>query len=187
MKTPDWTEFRSAGTDPEGPCCLLERAFPVDELPRNYIWTIGYLGLWQGPEEAEINTQVKSYSRKFIEERAALLRQKREELEEKEARYREQKRAEIVRLEELTKTTSDNMSDQDAIRQRIEAGPLQMARSLAKAGADLATGGMTNPKERMNVCNKCPFKSDNGRCGKCGCVLAAKTRVKKSTCPIGLW
>jgi hypothetical protein len=41
--------------------------------------------------------------------------------------------------------------------------------------------------ERMNVCNKCPFKSKKNTCKKCGCFLPAKTKVKLEKCPINKW
>ena len=86
----------------------------------------------------------------------------------------------------MTETAIKNL-EPEVVKQRIEAGPAAMAKNLMKSAVDLATGGVTDPKARMEICNVCPFKSPDGRCGKCGCVLAAKTRVKKSSCPIGRW
>ena len=182
MKIPDWTHFRSADADPQGPCCMLEQAFPLNELPRNYIWTIGYLGEWQGAEGAEISAQVKSYSREFLRQRADLLKAKKEEAIKKENHYRALKAKRQAEAE-----AAESVFDKDALKRKIEASPLQMAKNLVKSAGQLATGGMTDPKERMEICNSCPFKGDDQRCGKCGCFLPAKTRVKKSTCPIGKW
>ena len=188
MRAPDWTHFRSAEADPAGPCCLLEDAFPVNELPRNYIWTLGYIGTWpHHPEAAEISAQVKSYSREWLEERSRLLKEKRQEVAKKQselADLRAKKRREDA---QRTVHAANTMDGKEEIKRRVEASPLKMAQSLMKAGADLATGGMTDPKERMEICNSCPFKGDDQRCGKCGCFLPAKTRVKKATCPIGRW
>ncbi|KGG23760.1 hypothetical protein EV13_0101 [Prochlorococcus sp. MIT 0702] len=39
-----------------------------------------------------------------------------------------------------------------------------MAKGLLQAGAQLATGGATDPKERLEICSTCSFKSDSGRC-----------------------
>ena len=39
---------------------------------------------------------------------------------------------------------------------------------------------------RMAVCAPCPSRKDL-RCGECGCVLAAKGRVKLSACPLDKW
>jgi hypothetical protein len=46
---------------------------------------------------------------------------------------------------------------------------------------------ITRNEKRMGICNKCPHKTSSGRCSKCGCVLAAKTKCDKCKCPIGLW
>lgn len=204
MKTPDWTTFRTGEADPQGPCCLLEKTFPLDELPRNYIWTLGYLGRWKGAEEAEISAQVKSYSREWLLERAEMLQKKKEEMLSKEQKLKalaEQARKE---REELTRLAQEHMIDESAIRERInqgplskaaevlgsrkiEASPLDMAKGLVKTAVDLATGGVTDPSARMDICKSCPFMGDDQRCGKCGCFLPAKTRVKKSSCPIGKW
>lgn len=43
-------------------------------------------------------------------------------------------------------------------------------------------------KERAEVCSKCRYASRKEViCTLCGCPLAAKTRTKKNTCPIGKW
>lgn len=186
MQTPDWTHFRSADTDPSGPCCLLEKAFDTSNLPRNYIWTIGYLGTWKNAEEAEISAQVRSYSREYLMQRSKDLTTKREA----EAKKKEELDAlRAQRTQELDRMTDKykGFADEASTKQRIEAGPLAMARGLVKSAADLATGGVTDPSARMEICNTCPFKGDDQRCGKCGCFLPAKTRVKKSSCPIGRW
>lgn len=61
---------------------------------------------------------------------------------------------------------------------------------------NLATGNGFNIAEaqrRAELCVQCPFishltaMSNVPSCGKCGCVLAAKTRSMKSSCPIGTW
>lgn len=185
MRTPDWTHFRSADTDPCGPCCMLTHAFSVDELPRNYIWQLGqWIGAWVNPEEAEINAQVKSYSREWLLERDKQLQQKRKELAEKQAEY---KRLAEARMKQNNELTEQKFMDQDAIKRRIEAGPLQMAKGLVQTAGQLATGGLTDPAARMDICKTCPFMGKDQRCGKCGCFLPAKTRVKKSSCPIGKW
>lgn len=41
--------------------------------------------------------------------------------------------------------------------------------------------------ERLEICNKCPYKSSLGVCKKCGCLLSAKVKYEKSHCPIGKW
>jgi hypothetical protein len=57
---------------------------------------------------------------------------------------------------------------------------------------------LINPKqERVNdiisdaryeICTKCPhFLNVTKQCKKCGCFMAAKTKLKNATCPIGEW
>ena len=40
--------------------------------------------------------------------------------------------------------------------------------------------------KRMPICNVCEFKTGEF-CGKCGCLLEAKTRVMSEECPEGKW
>jgi hypothetical protein len=42
--------------------------------------------------------------------------------------------------------------------------------------------------ERYNICKSCPelIKITN-QCKKCGCFMAAKTKLQNATCPIGKW
>ena len=44
---------------------------------------------------------------------------------------------------------------------------------------------------RMAICQACPFaeigKNKKYFCGKCGCVLEAKTRLAGEQCPVGKW
>lgn len=41
-------------------------------------------------------------------------------------------------------------------------------------------------KYRMKICNTCEYK-DGAWCGKCGCLLDAKTRVVDEQCIIRKW
>lgn len=41
--------------------------------------------------------------------------------------------------------------------------------------------------QRMAVCQKCTHFSATKQCTHCGCFMILKTKVKSSTCPIGLW
>jgi hypothetical protein len=45
---------------------------------------------------------------------------------------------------------------------------------------------------RQAVCDACPEKKQHpvaraAYCGKCGCFIAGKTRLKRSTCPLNKW
>lgn len=41
--------------------------------------------------------------------------------------------------------------------------------------------------DRYKICNDCPFFSITKQCKKCGCFMAAKTKLKSAQCPIGKW
>jgi len=38
----------------------------------------------------------------------------------------------------------------------------------------------------MDICIACPTRK-NMRCGNCGCLLEAKTRLPEEECPEGRW
>jgi hypothetical protein len=41
---------------------------------------------------------------------------------------------------------------------------------------------------RYSICNGCPeFVSLTKQCKKCGCFMAAKTKIASAVCPIGKW
>jgi hypothetical protein len=42
-------------------------------------------------------------------------------------------------------------------------------------------------EDRMKVYNKCPFRSKQNVCKKCGCYLPAKTKSINEKCPINKW
>jgi hypothetical protein len=42
--------------------------------------------------------------------------------------------------------------------------------------------------ERYSICKTCPeLIKLTKQCKKCGCFMAAKTKLQKATCPIGKW
>jgi hypothetical protein len=40
--------------------------------------------------------------------------------------------------------------------------------------------------DRWRICRGCP-ELHAGICGKCGCVMKLKVKLKDATCPIGKW
>jgi|TARA_B100000035_G_C21024566_1_gene565601 hypothetical protein len=41
---------------------------------------------------------------------------------------------------------------------------------------------------RMAYCNACEhYNNQTTQCGKCGCFMSAKARLKQGSCPIGKW
>ena len=41
-------------------------------------------------------------------------------------------------------------------------------------------------QRRIAICNECP-EYRLFICGKCGCMMPLKTRIKGATCPLGKW
>lgn len=73
----------------------------------------------------------------------------------------------------------------------------EMAKGLVGSAKDIATGAIRGDgvmvteevyKTRMDICIQCPsFRQQDKRCMQCGCFMEAKTRFKKTYCPIGKW
>jgi len=43
-------------------------------------------------------------------------------------------------------------------------------------------------KERFEICKSCPeMISLTKQCKKCGCFMAAKTKIEAADCPLGKW
>ena len=41
---------------------------------------------------------------------------------------------------------------------------------------------------RLDICKSCPeLIKITTQCKKCGCFMTAKTKLEKSTCPLGKW
>ena len=49
-----------------------------------------------------------------------------------------------------------------------------------RSGKDLAA-------ERLDICKTCKYFSKKQTCKKCGCFMAAKTKLEKATCPLEKW
>ena len=42
--------------------------------------------------------------------------------------------------------------------------------------------------ERLDICKSCPeLIKLTTQCKKCGCFMAAKTKLKQASCPLGKW
>lgn len=43
-------------------------------------------------------------------------------------------------------------------------------------------------EQRYSICNSCPeLIKLTKQCKKCGCFMAAKTKLENATCPLGKW
>lgn len=57
---------------------------------------------------------------------------------------------------------------------------------IVKSDTEWASQEVAN--ERLNLCKACPeIISLTTQCKKCGCFMAAKTKLEKAVCPIGKW
>jgi|TARA_R110000787_G_scaffold112958_1_gene221866 hypothetical protein len=69
----------------------------------------------------------------------------------------------------------------------------KMVKSFTAASADFIAKGapictVEEYKDRLDTCNQCPFLiKKNKRCGKCGCLLEFKARMKTQHCPEKKW
>jgi hypothetical protein len=41
-------------------------------------------------------------------------------------------------------------------------------------------------EQRMEICRQCEFLKAQF-CMKCGCLMAAKTKLNRASCPVGKW
>lgn len=72
-----------------------------------------------------------------------------------------------------------------------------MAKSLLGSASDILSGafhgdGVLVSEEvytsRMTICEGCEFfRKEDKRCSQCGCFMEAKTRFKKTFCPLHKW
>lgn len=91
--------------------------------------------------------------------------------------------------------TKNNEAESIKQEETVQEMPskMQMAKNFAKSAVNHISNGMKNvdtnlQAQRLEICADCPFISaDKSRCTKCGCFLAAKTKWKSSSCPIGKW
>ena len=60
--------------------------------------------------------------------------------------------------------------------------PLDLLNPMTKSASEELT------KSRMLICKACPeLIKLTTQCKKCGCFMAAKTKLEKASCPIGKW
>jgi hypothetical protein len=60
--------------------------------------------------------------------------------------------------------------------------PLDLLNPMTKSASEELA------KSRMLICKACPeLIKLTIQCKKCGCFMAAKTKLEKASCPIGKW
>lgn len=66
---------------------------------------------------------------------------------------------------------------------------IEINRIQEQAKAEIQRQLMVIPEvqtERLNICNACPFfQKKSNACGKCGCNMPKKTKLKRFKCPEG--
>jgi hypothetical protein len=72
-----------------------------------------------------------------------------------------------------------------------------MARGFLDSAKDVIMGVVQNEgvivtdeiyNTRMSICNACDFlRKEDKRCTQCGCYMEAKSKFKKTYCPVGKW
>lgn len=69
-----------------------------------------------------------------------------------------------------------------------ESSIVHGAAGLAKAALGLDQATPEQIEQRQATCKGCEFSGGViNRCSKCGCVIAAKVRLKGEHCPVGKW
>lgn len=66
------------------------------------------------------------------------------------------------------------------------ADKVKGAMGMAKSELGIGHADDETIERRRTLCKGCEHQ-DLGVCGKCGCYCAAKVRLKKEKCPIGVW
>lgn len=70
---------------------------------------------------------------------------------------------------------------------------LSMARNTIRAASDLLVNGFESVdkkelKRREAICFECEhFRKSDNRCGKCGCFLQWKSKLRAWHCPVEKW
>ncbi len=68
---------------------------------------------------------------------------------------------------------------------------IKKTEEIAHAASDLAHHNVVPPEvssERFAICKSCEhFFEPTATCKKCGCFMAAKTKLKWVECPVGKW
>ena len=102
------------------------------------------------------------------------------------------------RRQRMREFLKNNKFDEDAYKLWVRNGvvppkKLEMAKNLAFAARELAKQGIEyvddqEKERRESICATCEFAMQDGkRCGKCGCFLKWKVKMKAWHCPIDRW
>jgi hypothetical protein len=76
----------------------------------------------------------------------------------------------------------------DKIKEIIETNKSSLVRpmDMINPNSQFAEEELSN--ERYSICKACPeLIKLTKQCKKCGCFMAAKTKLQLATCPLGKW
>jgi len=76
----------------------------------------------------------------------------------------------------------------DKIKEIIETNKSSLVRpmDMINPNSQFAEEELSN--ERYSICKSCPeLIKLTKQCKKCGCFMAAKTKLQLATCPLGKW
>ena len=83
------------------------------------------------------------------------------------------------------KDDSENYVKPPSFFQMVKTFTTELATYIANGSPNVTTEDYVS---RLEVCESCPhFMVQSARCGKCGCLMEHKAKMKTSDCPIGKW
>lgn len=86
--------------------------------------------------------------------------------------------------EDYTKIIHKNSSKDKEFQMKVEQAKKSHQKTIEKIKNTMYVTEEEQDR-RLEFCNKCPHFTEEGRCAKCGCVMATKTKLTSFSCPIG--
>ena len=76
----------------------------------------------------------------------------------------------------------------DKIKEIIETNKSSLVRPMDMVNPNSQFADEELSNERYSICKACPeLIKLTKQCKKCGCFMAAKTKLQLATCPLGKW
>jgi hypothetical protein len=77
---------------------------------------------------------------------------------------------------------------QESIKQVIQNNKYSLVSPLDLVNPNTEWAEESLSNERYSICKSCPeLIKLTKQCKKCGCFMAAKTKLQLATCPLGKW
>ena len=88
-------------------------------------------------------------------------------------------------MSENKENNNENYVKPPSFLQMVKTFTTEIATYIANGSPNVTTEDYIT---RLDTCNKCDhFIEKSMRCGKCGCLMEHKAKMKTSDCPIGKW